>query len=98
MKVKDTTMNTAKQITTITVTDPDSNAPVEVAIFKHNGGGMFGVDASFLANTDEPVYDPFDGNQLEGEDFECDDDIPMDGGNDNHAAVISRMQMREVMK
>jgi hypothetical protein len=49
-----------KFIKTITVTDPDSQGEVQVAIYKLDNGGMIGVDESFLANTDEPVYSPFD--------------------------------------
>ena len=49
-----------KLIKTITVQDPDSNAPVEVAIYKLENGGMIGIDESFLSNTDEPIYSPFD--------------------------------------
>ena len=62
-------MNTAKYIKQIEVTDPDQGAPVHVSIYKHCGGGMFGVDSSFLESTTEPVYDPFNGKQLEGEEF-----------------------------
>lgn len=36
-------------ITEITVIDPDSNAPVDVCIYKDTGsGGMFGIDSSFV--------------------------------------------------
>jgi len=57
-------MKKANYITEITVTDPDTNAPVEVAIYKDiRSGGMFGVDASFLL-TDEPVHEPFDGSEV----------------------------------
>lgn len=49
-----------KHIQTITVTDPDSGGPVEVAIYKMETGGMVGIDESFLMNTDEPVYSPYD--------------------------------------
>ena len=50
----------SRPVTVVTVTDPDSRLPVEVAIIKLETGGMVGVDASFLSNTDEPVYSPFD--------------------------------------
>lgn len=50
----------SKPVTVVTVTDPDSQLPVEVAIIKLETGGMIGVDASYLSNTDEPVYSPFD--------------------------------------
>ena len=50
----------AKLITEITVFDPDSQMFVEVAIYKDPvSGGIFGVDSSFLANTDEDVVSPF---------------------------------------
>lgn len=57
-------MKAAKYITEITVTDPHTNAPVEVAIYKDiQSGGMFGVDASFLL-TEEVVHEPFDGQEV----------------------------------
>ena len=58
-----------KQITEITVIDPDSQLEVQVTIFKEEGGGMFGVDSSFLANTDDPVYSPFSGEELNEDDL-----------------------------
>jgi len=52
-----------KQIAEITVIDPDSQLPVEVAIIKLETGGMIGVDSSFLSQMDEEdyIYSPFDG-------------------------------------
>ena len=47
-------------VKTITVIDPDTQGEVQVSIFKLENGGMIGVDESFLANTDEPVFSPFD--------------------------------------
>jgi len=41
-------MNKAKFVKEITVTDPDTGGDVEVAIYKHQNGGMFGVDSSFI--------------------------------------------------
>ena len=49
-----------KQITTITVIDPDTNNEVAVTIYKLETGGIVGVDESFIGNTEEPVYSPFD--------------------------------------
>jgi len=49
-------MKKAYFVTEILVTDPDTKAPVEVAIYKHENGGMFGIDSSFLeqvARTDD---------------------------------------------
>lgn len=41
-------MKTAKFVTTIDVKDPDTFGNVEMTVFKHEGGGMFAVDSSFL--------------------------------------------------
>jgi len=45
-----------------TVIDPDTGGEVVVCIVKLETGGMIGIDASFLENTEEPVYSPFDKN------------------------------------
>jgi len=41
-------MKRAKFVKEVSVIDPDSNAPVEVAIYKHDNGGMFGIDSSYV--------------------------------------------------
>lgn len=58
--------HTATFVQTVTVTDPDTNTPVKVAIYKHDnaGWGMFGVDQKFIDdnfdNDETPtVADPF---------------------------------------
>ena len=38
----------AKFVKEISVIDPDSNGQVELAIFKHENGGMFALDSSFV--------------------------------------------------
>jgi hypothetical protein len=38
---------TAKFVNEITVTDPDTNLPVELSVFKHSNGGMFAIDSSY---------------------------------------------------
>ena len=65
-------MRKAYFVTEITVIDPDSKGEVEVAMYKHENGGMFGVDSSFLdqvVNTDEfdrPIVpDPFSDSGAE---------------------------------
>lgn len=50
----------AKHIKTIQVVDPDTKLKVAVGIYKLKTGGIVGIDESFLANTEEPVYSPFD--------------------------------------
>lgn len=55
-----------KFIRQLTVEDPDSHLDVEISIFKLETGGMVGLDSSFLMNTDEPIYSPYDfGEQIE---------------------------------
>jgi len=62
-------MNTADYVTEITVIDPDTLAPVEVAIYKdRESGGMFGVDCSYTLSLSEgvsPINNPFNGNEIE---------------------------------
>lgn len=60
---------TAKFIKEITVTDPDSGGDVEVTIMKHEGGGIFGIDSSFLDQCFEDdeeikIPDPFNDGYL----------------------------------
>jgi len=38
----------AKFIKDITVIDPDTLGEVQIGIYKHENGGMFGVDASYV--------------------------------------------------
>lgn len=38
----------AKAVMEIRVKDPDSNAPVDLMVFKHENGGMFAVDSSYI--------------------------------------------------
>jgi len=59
----------AKFVKEISVTDPDSKGDVEIEIYKHPNGGMFGIDASFLdqcVNLDDydrvVIPDPFSNN------------------------------------
>lgn len=41
-------MNKAKFVQEVTVIDPDSQGEVQISIFKHENGGMFGVDSSYI--------------------------------------------------
>ena len=67
------TTNTGVELPSVTVVDPDTKLDVEVAIFKHkHSGAMFGIDASYLSNTDGECFDPFDGRLLCGENFDPD--------------------------
>lgn len=58
-------MNEAIFLQTITVTDPDSGGLVELCVFKHDNGGMFAIDSSYIDqcfDDDSPVIinDPFE--------------------------------------
>jgi len=59
-------MNKAYFVKEIKVKDPDQFGSVELSVYKHENGGMFAIDSSFLdqvARTDEydrPILpDPF---------------------------------------
>jgi len=65
-------MRKAYFVTEISVIDPDSKGQVELSVYKHENGGMFAVDSSFLdqvVNTDEfdrPIIpDPFSDSGVE---------------------------------
>lgn len=59
-------MDTAKFVTEVTVVDPDSSLPVELAIYKSANGALFGVDSSFIMGLSEedPVNCPFTGDLI----------------------------------
>jgi hypothetical protein len=50
-------MNNAKFVKEITVIDPDSKGEVQMEVYKHESGGMFAVDSSYLEQCcDEDSY------------------------------------------
>lgn len=54
--------NKAYWVKDIDVIDPDTNNVVELSIYKHENGGIFAIDSSFIIqmlDDDEPLYDPF---------------------------------------
>ena len=51
----------------IMVIDPDTKSEVEISIFKHENGGMFGIDSSYIVQVfddDEVITipDPLNAN------------------------------------
>lgn len=52
-------VNEAKYVTAVTVKDPDTGGDVSVEIWKHPGGGLFGVDSSYLDQVSTVIQDPF---------------------------------------
>ena len=48
-----------KEVTTVSVVDPDSHAEVEITIIKLETGGIIGIDTSFF-DEELPIYSPFD--------------------------------------
>lgn len=56
-------MQKAKFVKEIVVTDPDSGGEVHLSVFKHENGGMFAIDSSFIeqCRPDEGdlIPDPF---------------------------------------
>lgn len=57
-------MKQAYFVTQITVKDPETGGNVELEVYKHQNGGMFAMDASYLADEDDDynpkILDPFD--------------------------------------
>ena len=43
-------MKTARAFAIVTVQDPEQGGTVEVQMYRHENGGIFGIDASFLTN------------------------------------------------
>lgn len=39
----------AKFVKEITVVDPDTKGEVQLSVYKHENGGMFGIDSSYLS-------------------------------------------------
>jgi hypothetical protein len=65
-------MKTAKFVMEITVKDPDTKGKVQLEVYKHENGGMFAIDGSFLEATvnlddfDRPIIpDPFSDDKGE---------------------------------
>jgi len=46
-------MKTAHFVVELTVIDPDTKLPVEIAVYKHENGGMFAVDSSYILQVAE---------------------------------------------
>ena len=49
---------TAKFVKEITVIDPDSQGEVQLSVFKHDNGGMFALDSSYIDQNFEDDKDP----------------------------------------
>lgn len=62
-------MNRAKMFAEITVIDPDTKGEVQVSMFKHNNGGIFGIDSSYI---DQCL--PEDGEVVIGDPIDFDKD------------------------
>ena len=63
---------TAKFVTEVTVIDPDTNLPVAMSVYKHENGGMFSVDSSYV----EQVL-PEEGNAYINDPLEPDDTVEL---------------------
>jgi len=50
-------LNKAKFVMEITVKDPDSKGKVQLSVYKHENGGMFAMDSSFV---EQVLGDDFD--------------------------------------
>ena len=57
----------AKFVTEITVIDPDTKMKIELAVYKHENGGMFAIDSSFV----EQVAPNDELLEMQGDDITC---------------------------
>lgn len=48
----------AKFVDEIIIKDPETKLDVNIAIYRHPNGGMFGIDASYLDQSFEDGFDP----------------------------------------
>jgi len=60
----------ANFVKTVAVIDPDSQGEVQIAVFKHQNGGMFAMDESYLDQCFEDdngiiIPDPFESEFCE---------------------------------
>lgn len=60
-------MATAKFIQEVTVIDPDSMGDVQLTVFKHQNGGIFAIDSSWLEQCSSDgsytvIRDPFEND------------------------------------
>lgn len=62
----------SKFVQFVTVIDPDSGGEVEIEIRKMESGMMVGIDGSWLAEEENPVYSPYDKDH----EIEIPDDEP----------------------
>lgn len=63
-------MRKAIYVTEISVKDPDTKNMIDMVVYKHENGGMFAIDSSFIDQcTDDDTYpvipDPFSANGVE---------------------------------
>jgi len=47
----------AKFVKEIVIQDPDTDGTVALAVYKHENGGMFAIDSSFIEQCREDMYD-----------------------------------------
>jgi hypothetical protein len=60
-------MNKADYVKEVSVVDPDTGLPVDVAIYKdRESGALFGVDSSYILtlSDEDPVNNPFNGSEI----------------------------------
>ena len=55
-----TQLETAAFVTEASVMDPATGEVVELEVWKHPNGGMFGIDSSYLTQVTTGIQDPFD--------------------------------------
>jgi len=46
------------------VQDPESRSPVELSVYKHENGGIFAIDSSFIGQAASPVHPEIDDSDV----------------------------------
>ena len=49
-----------KFVQSVNMIDPDTKLEVTVRIYKLANGAVVGIDESFIANTDDNIYSPYE--------------------------------------
>ena len=71
-------MSEAKYVKVVIVQDPDTGGDVQLEVYKHENGGMFGIDSSYV-------------DQVLGEDDEVEPCVPdpfYPTSNSNHIVIL----------
>ena len=74
-------IHVAEYVKDIVIQDPDTGGDVDVTIFKHQNGGLFGMDSSYL---EQVAQESSGGNPVVNDPFEtCTNDLVLEYPDEN---------------